>query len=326
VWKIVMNESIRATRYLILACAMWGLSFPAGKALIMVQGNSAAGHDSWFYSAVGMVARFALAAVIILLLCKKRRPTREELYQGAGVAFFGGVGMLFQLDGLAHTDASVSAFLTQGSVIFIPLVAALIQNKVLRAFEIMCIALAVAGVAVLSGFDPQKMHLGRGEAETLISALFFTGHIMWLERPRFAKNDSLTVSWIMFILVALICLPVVLLSGPGVQAAITSISSPSAWVFLGILIGPCTLLAFLLMNHWQRHISATKAGLIYCLEPVFASILALFLPAWFSSLAGLQYANETLTTRLILGGGLVMTANILMQLGSKPGLMNERQV
>ena len=321
-----MDKARLASRYLVVACAMWGLSFPAGKALIMVQAQLAPENDSWFYSAVGMVARFAVAAAIVVGLSWRNRPTMDEIWQGVGVAFFGGVGMLFQLDGLAHTEASTSAFLTQGSVIFIPLMAALIQKKRPSLVDALCIILAIAGVAVLAGFDPRTLHLGRGEAETLISALFFTGHIMWLERPRFANNNSLTVSWIMFALVALICVTVVLLSGPGVSLAVSSISSVSAWFFLGILIGPCTLMAFLLMNHWQRHITATKAGLIYCLEPVFASLLALFLPALFSRVAGLDYANETVTLRLLVGGGLVMAANVLMQAGSSHGAMNERQL
>ena len=38
------------------------------------------------------------------------------------------------------------------------------------------------------------------------------------------------------------------------------------------------------MNKWQRWISATEAGLIYCLEPVIATILSSFLPGWISAM------------------------------------------
>ena len=79
------------------------------------------------------------------------------------------------------------------------------------------------------------------------------------------------------------------------------------------LVLVCTLAGYLIMNHWQRHVTATEAGLIYCLEPVFASVLALFLPAWFSAWAGIDYPNEQLTTRLLLGGALVTAANIFLQ-------------
>jgi len=75
----------------------------------------------------------------------------------------------------------------------------------------------------------------------------------------------------------------------------------------------CTLGAFMVMNVWQRHVTATEAGLIYCSEPVFASLLALFLPAIFSSWANIHYANEILTLRLLVGGGLITAANVLLQ-------------
>lgn len=105
-----------------------------------------------------------------------------------------------------------------------------------------------------------------------------------------------------------------------------SVANLPAWAFLAILVGPCTLLAFLWMNRWQRHVTATTAGLIYCFEPVFASMQALFLPGVFSGWAGLDYPNEVITTRLLAGGGLVLCANLLMQWGGSTSTMNERAV
>jgi hypothetical protein len=68
------------------------------------------------------------------------------------------------------------------------------------------------------------------------------------------------------------------------------------------------------MNRWQPEVSATEAGLIYATEPVFASIFALFLPAWIAGLTGINYANETITSHLLWGGGLVLLATVLLQL------------
>jgi len=81
-----------------------------------------------------------------------------------------------------------------------------------------------------------------------------------------------------------------------------------------LLTGFCTLGSFTIMNKWQPKISATEAGLIYCFEPIFGSIMALFLPAIFSRWAGLGYANEPVTWHLLAGGGLITLANILIQL------------
>jgi len=80
----------------------------------------------------------------------------------------------------------------------------------------------------------------------------------------------------------------------------------------------CTLGSFILMNTWQPKITATEAGLIYCIEPLFASLLALFLPALLAGWGGFSYPNERLTWHLLLGGGLITAANVLLQL--KPPL------
>jgi drug/metabolite transporter (DMT)-like permease len=80
----------------------------------------------------------------------------------------------------------------------------------------------------------------------------------------------------------------------------------------------CTVGAFSLMNTWQPKITATEAGLIYCLEPLFASFMALFLPGLFSCWAGFAYPNETLTLNLLVGGGLITAANVLIQLKPLP--------
>ena len=327
-----MSEAVRtlATRRLIYACALWGLSFPAGKALLMVQAAAAPGHSTWLYTAAGMTVRFALAAAIVFaILCLRGRLrgcTKNEVVQGVGVALFGGLGMLFQLDGLAHTDASTSAFLTQGSVIFIPLITALLTRSLPHRREVMAVVLVVIGVAVLAGFDGTRMSLGRGEMETLIAALFFTGHILWLERPKFLSNDATRVSLIMFAGIAVLCLPLTWYHDPGLTQAVKSVSCLSAWWFLGILVGPCTLLAFLWMNRWQRHVTATTAGLIYCFEPVFASVQALFLPGVFSGWAGLSYTNETLTTRLLIGGALILMGNLIIPKTSHNHALNEHGV
>ena len=47
---------------------------------------------------------------------------------------------------------------------------------------------------------------------------------------------------------------------------------------------------------------------------MFASLFALFLPAWLSRFALIQYANESATARLLIGGGLITLANVFVQI------------
>ena len=74
----------------------------------------------------------------------------------------------------------------------------------------------------------------------------------------------------------------------------------------------CTTYAYATMVRWQPHVTSTQAGLIYATEPVFATLWALFLPGWFSSLAGIVYANEHLSTSFLLGAALIVAANVVI--------------
>ena len=71
------------------------------------------------------------------------------------------------------------------------------------------------------------------------------------------------------------------------------------------------------MNTYQRYVSSTEAGLIYTTEPVFAACYALVLPSLIASLIGHPYANEALTIKLIIGGSLIIVANLIVILAMK---------
>jgi drug/metabolite transporter (DMT)-like permease len=155
--------------------------------------------------------------------------------------------------------------------------------------------------------------MGRGELETLLAALLFTGQIMALGHHRYAGNRPALFSTLMFAVMALMCVPVVWMTAPSAAACLRVFSTPATAGCLAVLVVFCTLGAYTLMNRWQPFVSSTEAGLIYCLEPVLASLLALWLPFWLSRWAGIDYANEQLTPRLLFGGGLITAANVLLQ-------------
>ena len=77
------------------------------------------------------------------------------------------------------------------------------------------------------------------------------------------------------------------------------------------------LVSFLLANRWQPEVPATEAGLLYCTEPVFTCAVTLFLPGLISGWAGLAYADERLSWNLALGGGLILAANVWLQLRAR---------
>jgi drug/metabolite transporter (DMT)-like permease len=176
-------------------------------------------------------------------------------------------------------------------------------------------AMVVAGVAILANINWTELHPGRGEMETIASSLFFTGQILWLQRGEFLANRMMPVTFVMFSIVTLLLMPMALLSGGGAGHCLAAFESIPAVGMIGFLAIGCTVIAYGLMNRWQPHIPATEAALVYCCEPVFASIFALFAPAWLSVWAGnIDYANEKLGWRLLVGGGLISAANLVILL------------
>jgi hypothetical protein len=302
---------------MLVACTLfWGLSFTSMKALELTQQQLLPGADSWFFTALCVTARFAIAALLLLPFAWNQIRTlrRREVEQALLMAAFGGSGLLFQMDGLAYTSASTSAFLTQGYCVFIPIWVACSNRSAPSPRTVLSILLVMTGGGILAGIRGNEFKLGRGELETLVASFCFSGQILSLEHPRFTANRPLGLTVLMLFATSLLALPLTLLTAPSASACWQAYSVPATGAFLAILVLFCTLTAFLLMNIWQRQISATEAGVIYTMEPVFASLMALFLPAVFSQWAGIHYLNETLTSRLLLGGGLITAANLVVHL------------
>jgi drug/metabolite transporter (DMT)-like permease len=310
---------------LILTTAAWGLSFPGGKSLLIAAGQKLPALDPWFFSSLMIGARFGFSGLLLWLVQPRvfSRLQRGEWLQGLGLGFCGGFGMLFQADGLHFTEASTSAFLTQFTSVLVPLVIALRTRRLPSAFVCLCVALVITGVAVLAQLDWHALRLGRGELETLIGTGFFTFQILLLDRPAFRENNSARVTLVMFFTIAALLAPVVAWHAHRPADLLVLVSSgPMIVILLGVTL-ICSLLAFLLMNRWQRHVDATTAGIIYCAEPVFTTLFALFLPALLAPLLGITYANETATRHILIGGSLITIANILIAL--KPAAPIENQ-
>ena len=306
---------------LLLTTIFWGISFPTMKALSLVQSHVLPDASSWFVTSVVGFTRFGLAALIMAAWSWRTLPhlTRSELWQGVGLGFFGGGGMILQMDGLSYTQASTSAFITQCYCLWIPILAAMRTRRCPSPVILVCTVLVFVGISVLAQVDWRTLRLGRGEIETLLSSFFFTGQILWLERPGYARNHVGHFTTVMFASMALFSLPVALATTGRASDWATFLTTPAVPGLIGILILFCTMVAFVVMNHWQRFVSATEAGLIYCVEPVFASVFALFLPAWYSRWTGVEYWNETLTLNLVLGGGAITAAILVIQVWGGSG-------
>ncbi len=320
------RRHVEALVALLFANALWGLSFPLIKAILQIHAALDPTASGWFYTVMTVAPRFLCGAVIVTawFLLRRRRagdtrlPRPREWTQGAGLGLFAAGGMLWQNEGLQHTAASTSAFLSQLYAVLIPLWVAVRSRRRPSAVLGVSIVLVLFGGAVLARFDPRDLHLGRGEAETLLGSLFFTGQILWLGRPDYLDNRPLAVTCVMFATEAVLFCGMALVLAPEVAALFLPLRSVPWLGCTALLTIFCTLGAFGLMNSFQPRITPTEAGLLYSIEPVFGTLLAMVLPAWFSAWAGIDYANETFTVHLLIGGTMITAANVIVQLRPAP--------
>jgi len=304
----------RARALLIGTTVLWGLSFPLLRGLELVQRANAPHISDAALAAADVAIRFGLAALVLLPIYGRRLVsiTGREWSQAIGLAFFAAGGLYLQTLGLAWTDASITAFLTQLYTLIVPLIVAVRDRRFPSLRVAVACVLVLAGAALLSPGLIRHFILGPGEIVIIISTFFMACQIVWVERPLYAENRAGVVTLIMFTVLAGLFAAGYFAMGGAAQSAARLVGTPALCGLTVALVLLCTVFNFLIMNAWQRYVSATEAGLIYCIEPVIAAFLSSFLPGWISRAAAIGYANETLTWTLFVGGALIIAATVLV--------------
>ncbi len=304
----------RARGLLVAATVLWGLSFPLMRGLELAQHLAAPGVSTPTLACADMAARFLMATLFLLPFYGRDffTATGREWSQAGGLAFFAGAGLYLQMIGLAWTDASVSAFLTQLYTLLVPLLVACRDRRWPTLRTVAACLLVLLGAALLSPGLMAHFVLAAGELIILASTIFIAFQIVWVERPRYAANRAGLVTLLMFTLMGVFFALLFPFLGGTARDSERLFGAPSLAMLMLATVFFCTVINFYIMNKWQRWISATEAGLIYCLEPVIATILASFLPGWISLIANVSYVNETLSWTLLAGGALIVAATVLV--------------
>jgi drug/metabolite transporter (DMT)-like permease len=304
----------RARMLLIGTTVLWGLSFPLVRGLELVQRTRAPHVSDTALASADMAVRFALAVVFLLPFYggQLSNINWREWSQALGLALLAAGGLYLQTLGLAWTDASITAFLTQIYTLIVPLIVAVRDRRFPTLRVIVACAMVLAGAGMLSPSLMQHLSVGPGELVIIASTFFMASQIVWVERPLYVENRAGVVTLIMFAMMALFFTVAFLVAGGTAQDTAKLFNEPVLWGLTLALVLLCTVFNFLIMNAWQRCVSATEAGLIYCIEPVVATVISAFLPGWVSYLAEIHYANEALTWSLLIGGILIISATILV--------------
>ena len=242
-----------------------------------------------------LAVRFSIAGVLLLAVAPKAvlRLSAAARRQALVLGGLYGIAQILQTAGLAHTPASVSGFITGMYVVATPLFAAALLHSRITRITWSAVALAAAGLAVLT---LNGLSVGYGEALTFVAAMLYALHIVGLGAWSNAR-EALGMSIVQLLVIAAVCLVATAPDGRLVLPATTG-----DWLsvlYMAVFPGALALLG----QTWaQAHLAPTRAAIIMSMEPVFAAFFAVLL------------GGESVTSRMLLGGALVLTAMLVVEL------------
>jgi drug/metabolite transporter (DMT)-like permease len=289
-----VNRPRIAVLALLSVAAAWGSTFFLTKDLLLRM-------DVADYLAL----RFAIAAIVLTLVRPRAISRLSRLERGRGVALgiTYGIAQLVQTEGLRHTSASVSGFVTGMYVVFTPLLAAVILRHKIGRWAWVAVALATIGLGVLS---LRGLSMGTGELLTLASAGLYGLHIVGLGAWSTPSN-AFGLSSLQMVVIVLVC---AIGAIPGGFTLPSGVSDWTSVIYMALVAGA---LALIVQTWAQAHLAPTRAAIAMTMEPVFASGFAVV------------FGAESLTGRMLIGGALVLAAMYLVELAPRRKIEAEVQ-
>jgi drug/metabolite transporter (DMT)-like permease len=299
------RSSPRAVLALLVVTVLWGWTFVWMKQGVTVVEEQLGPEGLVAGVGLFMTLRFGIAALVILLLPSARRGFTPGVLKGGFV--IGALllaGFLLQMFGLQGVSAPVSAFLTSLYVVFTALLTAARDRRGIGLPLVIGALLATFGAGFIQG--PPQLAFGLAEWLTVGCAFVFAAHILATETitKREAPMPVTTVAFFVTAAGGLATLAVGMV-GEGAPTGSQLIGLATLSSFAGPMILAslfATVLALSLMNTFQRELDPVRAAILYAIEPVWATVIAI----------GMGQASLGLW--LMLGGGALVAGNLVAEL------------
>ena len=272
---------MRAILALVAVTAVWGVTFVQVKDAVAL------------YPLFAFLAlRFAIASAALAVPAapRLRRLGRDGAIAGTGLGLLLALGYGLQTAGLERTTVSSAGFITGLYVVFTPLFALTLFRIHARPSTWGGVALATAGLALLSGVGAGAV---TGDALVLGGSAAYSLQIALMERyaPRY---DVLALTQVQMLAA---------FGGFAVVAiGATQLEVPRGWTVWGALLVTgifASALAFLVQTWAQRRTTATQTALAFAMEPVWAA----FFGYW---LAGDRLGTAGWAGAALIMGGIVI--------------------
>lgn len=282
------KQTILANFGLLLAAAIWGGGFLAGKYAL----------DEYPPFTI-LSFRFLGASLCIGILFYKqlRHISKSSIQQGCILGILQFVGLSVQLAGLNATTAGKQAFLVASYVMFVPFLAYFILKKRLQTQDVIAAILTLFGIGCISLCGDFSINFG--DMLSILFALIFAFQIIFV--GAFVRNENpIQLSFFQFLSAGILA-TIVMLCVDGIPKSCNTTTLYS----LLYLIVLNTVVAFTIQNVAQRYTSETTASILIALESFFGFLFSIL------------FLQEPITPKVILGCILIFSAVIISKLNMK---------
>ena len=278
---------------MLLAAAIWGFAFVAQREGMETMG------PFLFNAARFFIGSAVLFPLVWYLSKKNKTPTNKEtstkklLIAGTIAGLFLFLASSFQQVGIQYTTAGKAGFITGLYIFFVPLIGIFFGQRTgsgtwLGAF------IAVIGLYLLSIND--DFSIARGDLLQLICAVFFAAHILVVGYVA-KRMDPLKLSLIQYVVSGVLSFFIAIAVEVITWQMIVDTAIPL--LYAGVMsIG----VGYTLQVVAQQHAKSSHAAIILGLEGAFAV------------LGGWLILDENLSTRGLIGCGLMLSGMFLSQL------------
>jgi drug/metabolite transporter (DMT)-like permease len=274
--------------------AVWGLGFPMMR--IALNGGMTVGALTSVRFLLAGLAMFAIVRAKSVPIV--RRGVIDGIWLGCVLA----VIFWLQADGMRFTTTAKAGFITGLYVLFTPLVAMAIGQRVKLASAAGAI-IATYGLyllvhlpgGLLSGWN-------RGDVETLLCAVLCGVHIVMMGHfTRRADAWLLAGTQVVTIGIISVLISLFLPAPYGFQNLLVVLAKGpvlGAMIYMALL---STVFAFWGQAVAQTKLGNTEAAVLFCIEPVLAAFLSVV------------WLREPMSARQAVGGGLIVLAMIVAE-------------
>ena len=281
------KKEFKANMLLMLTAAIWGFAFVA-------QRIGAEYVGAFTFNGIRFIlGSLSLIPLIIILKCKSEASKGYIIKAGLIAGIFLFMGANLQQYGMAYTTAGKGGFITSLYMVLIPIISIFLKEKTDSSTWI-GVFLALIGLYLLC--VNEKFSIQKGDFVILISAFFWAGHVLFIDK--FVKKvNSLTLSSIQFFVcgfLSIVCAFV--LKEPFSVELMKGALLPIAYGgFLSVGV------AYTLQVVAQKNAKPSHAAIILSLESVFGAI------------GGMLLLNETMTIKGLLGCVLIFVGILISQ-------------